>query len=181
MDTSSGTFAKIMSLRSQRKNCRLNDFCESDCVMPQNMRRGRGFHPKNGAMTDPIAIDTMSEGMASENRFPSGVRPLPEKYIPEPRPEMISGSPDLVLASRRQKRIHSSRMNSTLQEPSQTQATFHASPDHERKSANRAIDLTLHQRHARCYGLRPHLSRHRFRAGHRRRSQKICASLVIAS
>ena len=126
--------------------------------------------PKSSVMTDPIVIDTMREGIASEHGIPSGVRPLPEKYIPEPRLYMISGSPNPALASTRQERMKSSRMNSTLQKSSQTQATFHAPSDYKRKSANRAIDLTLHRRHVRCHGLRPHLPRHRFRAGHRRRS-----------
>ena len=130
--------------------------------------------PKSSVMTDPIVIDTMREGIASEHGIPSAVRPLPEKYIPESRPEMISESSYPVLASTRQERMKSSRINSTLQESSQTQATFHAPSDHERKSANRAINLTLHRCHARCYGLRPHLSRHRFRAGHRRRSPEKC-------
>jgi len=144
-DRSLGTFARIMSLRSQRMNYSSDDLCESDCAMPRNIWRGRGFPPKNGAMTDPTDIATMREGMASEHRIPSGVRPIQEEYIPDPRPEMISGSPNPVLASRRQKRKNSSRMNSTLQRFSQTQATFHAPSDHERKYANRPMHLGVSQ------------------------------------
>jgi len=169
---SSQTFAENMSLRSQSMICRPMAFTAKDRLLPQTIWRGRDFQPENGVMTDPIDIDTMREGIASEHGIPSGVRPLPEKYIPEPRLDMISGSPNPALASTRQERMKSSRMNSTLQKSSQTQATFHAPSDYKRKSANRAIDLTLHRRHVRCYGLRPHLPRHRFRAGHRRRSPK---------
>jgi len=54
---------------------------------------------------------------------------LHSKNISEPRPHMISGFPNLVIASGRRVRT-------------ETQARFHAIPDHEPKCANRAVDLT---------------------------------------
>jgi hypothetical protein len=53
---------------------------------------------------------------------------LHSKSIPEPRIEMISGFPNSVIATGCQKRT-------------QTQARFHTMADHERKWANRAVQL----------------------------------------
>ncbi|MCK9590262.1 MAG: hypothetical protein M0Q93_12995, partial [Terrimicrobiaceae bacterium] len=51
------------------------------------------------------------------------------KNIPEPRIEMIPSFPNSVISTGRQKRT-------------QTQARFHTPSDHDRKRANRAVDLT---------------------------------------
>ena len=51
------------------------------------------------------------------------------KNIPEARIEMIPSFPNSVISTFRQKRT-------------QTQARFHTPPDHDRKRANRAVDLT---------------------------------------
>jgi len=53
------------------------------------------------------------------------------KHIPEARPEMIASFPNRLTAVRRQ---------------TQTQARLHTMPDHERKRANRAVDLTTGKR-----------------------------------
>jgi len=65
------------------------------------------------------------------------------KNIPESRREMIYDFLIPALATARPKRRYSRKMQqpSTLQKSSRTQATFHAPSDHERKCANRAVQL----------------------------------------
>jgi hypothetical protein len=82
------------------------------------------------------------------------------EYIPEPRLEMISGFPNPALATRRWRRT-------------QTQARFHATPDHENKMANRPMDLTTMPSALLARRLRSSLwCQKRVVAGHRGRSAK---------
>ena len=74
------------------------------------------------------------------------------RNIPEARREMISGFPIPALATRRQIRGYSRRMNSTLQRSARPQATFHAPSDHEGICANRAVQLIAGRHHFRAEG-----------------------------
>ena len=143
-----------MSLRSQRKSCSPTALRAKDRPTPQTIWRGRGFQPENGVMTDPFGSDKNRELILSEHWMSTGIRPVSEKVL-------------LPIVNR------APGTNDRHQEEAETHELRLDAMEATSKNANRAIDLTLHRCHARCYGLRPHLSRHRFRAGHRRRSLKI--------
>jgi hypothetical protein len=154
-DTSSGTFADNMSLRSQSMMHNPSAFREKYHLLPQTIWRGHDLQPVNSEMTAPDRSEEDRELILSEHWMSSVVRPISERVL-LPTVNRMPGT------------------NDRHQEEAETQATFHAALNHQSNKANRAIDLTLHRCHAGCYGLRPHPSRHRFRARHRRRSLTIC-------
>jgi len=105
---------------------------------------------------------TIFQGRDYYDRHAGPPRFAPQQNIPEPRPAMISGFPIPVLATARPKREYPDSMQSKADVDgsgflhfdqrrqlaalragrisSRAQATFHTIPDHEGKSANRAMD-----------------------------------------
>jgi len=135
--------------------CKPTASCGKDHHLPQTIWRGRAFQLENGVMTDPFESDKKRELILSEHWMSTGIRPVSEKVL-------------LPIVNR------APGTNDRHQEEAETHELRLDAMGATRKNANKVIDLTLHRRHARCYGLRPHLPRHRFRAGHRRRSPAIC-------